>query len=69
MICSATDSLGALLALLKQRRIHRLVVVENEGENKGKLVGIITLSDVLRYLIGDVNLGEPTNPPVSPPAQ
>lgn len=27
------------------------MVVEGEGPNKGKLAGIITLSDVLRYII------------------
>lgn len=37
---------------LKEKRIHRLVVVEGEGPNKGKLVGMITLSDVLRYIVG-----------------
>jgi CBS domain-containing protein len=28
--CAATDSLGTLLQLIKKRRVHRLVVVENE---------------------------------------
>lgn len=27
------------------------MVVEGEGPNKGKLAGIITLSDVLRYIV------------------
>ena len=30
VICTASNSLGTLLRLLKQRRVHRLVVVEGE---------------------------------------
>lgn len=36
------------------RRIHRLVVVEGDekgAERKGRLVGIISLSDMLRHVI------------------
>jgi len=58
VICTASDSLGTLLQLIKKRRVHRLVVVEGEeeekkGGKKGRLLGIITLSDVLRYVIGE----------------
>jgi CBS domain-containing protein len=61
--CTASDSLGSLLQLIKQRRVHRLVVVEGEeeekrGGKKGRLLGIITLSDVLRYVIGERNFKE-----------
>jgi len=57
VVCTASDSLGTLLQLIKKRRVHRLVVVEGEeeerrGGKKGRLLGIITLSDVLRYIIG-----------------
>ncbi|TDL28573.1 CBS-domain-containing protein [Rickenella mellea] len=55
VICNSSDSLGYLIQLIKQRRVHRLVVVEGE---KGRLLGIITLSDVLRYIVGDVGIGE-----------
>ncbi|CDO75266.1 hypothetical protein BN946_scf184967.g19 [Trametes cinnabarina] len=63
VICTASDSLGTLMQLIKKRRVHRLVVVEGEeeerkGGKKGRLLGIITLSDVLRYLIGEVAIGE-----------
>ena len=30
VICTASDSLGTLLQLIKKRRVHRLVVVEGE---------------------------------------
>ncbi|KAI0662764.1 CBS-domain-containing protein [Cubamyces menziesii] len=79
VICTASDSLGTLMQLIKKRRVHRLVVVEGEeeerkGGKKGRLLGIITLSDVLRYLIGDVSIGEaqlehsvaPTDPAPTP---
>ncbi|KAF5390279.1 hypothetical protein D9757_002876 [Collybiopsis confluens] len=60
VICTASDSLGTLLQLIKKRRVHRLVVVEGEeeerkGGRKGRLMGIITLSDVLRYIMGDLS--------------
>ncbi|KAF8237798.1 CBS-domain-containing protein [Tricholoma matsutake] len=63
VICTASDSLGTLLQLIKKRRVHRLVVVEGEeeekrGGKKGRLLGIITLSDVLRYTIGEPGIGE-----------
>ncbi|KAI5123573.1 hypothetical protein M0805_003391 [Coniferiporia weirii] len=63
VICNASDSLGTLLQLIKKRRVHRLVVVEGEmeekqGGRKGRLLGIITHSDVLRYIVGEVGIGE-----------
>ncbi|EIN13681.1 CBS-domain-containing protein [Punctularia strigosozonata HHB-11173 SS5] len=60
VICTASDSLGTLLQLIKKRRVHRLVVVEGEekkGGRRGRLLGVITLSDVLRYVIGEVGIG------------
>ncbi|CAE6416685.1 unnamed protein product [Rhizoctonia solani] len=51
--CTPSDSLASLLALVRQRRVHRLVVVEGEDGCKGRLAGIITLSDVLRYVVGE----------------
>lgn len=68
VICTASDSLGTLLQLINKRRVHRLVVVEGEederrGGRKGRLLGIITLTDVLRYLVGDGPLQERAEPP------
>ncbi|KAH9946671.1 hypothetical protein B0H21DRAFT_393723 [Amylocystis lapponica] len=67
VICTASDSLGTLMQLIKKRRVHRLVVVEGEeeerrGGKKGRLLGIITLSDVLRYIIGETGIGESAEP-------
>lgn len=31
---------------------------EKLGGRKGRLLGVITLSDVLRYIIGEVGIGE-----------
>jgi CBS domain-containing protein len=36
---------------------------EKQGGKKGRLLGIITLSDVLRYVIGDVDIGEGNEEP------
>lgn len=63
VICTASDSLATLMQLIKKRRVHRLVVVEGDeeerkGGKKGRLLGIITLSDVLRYIIGETAFGE-----------
>lgn len=68
VICTASDSLGTLLQLINKRRVHRLVVVEGEederrGGRKGRLLGIITLTDVLRYIVGDGPLQEREEPP------
>ncbi|KAG5648043.1 hypothetical protein DXG03_007078 [Asterophora parasitica] len=72
VICTASDSLGTLLQLIKKRRVHRLVVVEGEeeekkGGKKGRLLGIITLSDVLRYVIGEPGIGEGVETGEPPP--
>lgn len=70
VICTASDSLGTLMQLIKKRRVHRLVVVEGDeeekkGGKKGRLLGIITLSDVLRHIIGDFG---PADIPLPPPS-
>lgn len=51
--CTPQDSLANLFQLIRKRRLHRLVVVEPEGPNKGRLVGFISLNDVLRYVIDE----------------
>ncbi len=39
---------------------------ERKGGKKGRLLGIITLSDVLRYVIGPVNIQEAVEPEEPP---
>jgi CBS domain-containing protein len=36
------------MELIGARRVHRLVVVDAEG----KLAGMITLTDIIKYLVG-----------------
>lgn len=67
VICTASDSLGTLLQLINKRRVHRFVVVEGEedekrGGRKGRLLGIITLTDVLQYIVGNGPLQEQAEP-------
>jgi len=39
---------------------------ERRGGKKGRLLGIITLSDVLRYVVGPVVIQESVEPPEEP---
>lgn len=57
--CSPKDSLSAVFSLIKIRRVHRLVVVAGQDDPQpGRLVGVISLSDIMRALIGtDVPIG------------
>ncbi|CAD6588162.1 MAG: AMP-activated serine/threonine-protein kinase regulatory subunit [Tremellales sp. Tagirdzhanova-0007] len=57
--CSPNDSLSAVFSLIRIRRVHRLVVVTGRDDAQpGRLLGIISLSDIMRALIGaDVPLG------------
>ncbi|KAK8864499.1 hypothetical protein IAR55_001749 [Kwoniella newhampshirensis] len=57
--CSPKDSLSAIFSLIRIRRVHRLVVVAGQDDPQpGRLVGVISLSDIMRALIGhDIPLG------------
>ena len=79
--CSSDDSLASIFMMIKERRTHRMIVMEPDpsmdatwatpvmdqpGDEhpatfplhpKGRLAGIICLSDLLRYIIG-----QPTQP-------
>ncbi len=75
--CHPEDSLAAVFALIRMRRVHRLVVVEGgkakpdetdeeriaREESKGKLLGIISLSDILRHVIVSPTASLPNYPP------
>ena len=45
--CSINDSLDAIFDTIRTSRVHRLMVVEADG----RLKGILTLSDILRYIL------------------
>lgn len=72
--CSSNDSLASVFALLRHRRVHRMLVLApergsagNDGlgdldspplRAKGKLVGVLCLSDVLKYIVGNPDKNE-----------
>ncbi|KAL4399841.1 AMP-activated serine/threonine-protein kinase regulatory subunit [Malassezia pachydermatis] len=84
--CTSNDSLASVFAVLKHRRMHRMLVVEPMADAdeeralpkapnasflddadisfplrpKCKLVGMLSLSDVLRYIIGKPTAPAPT---------
>ncbi|KAF8543438.1 hypothetical protein BDD12DRAFT_212673 [Trichophaea hybrida] len=45
--CSINDSLDAIFDTIRRSRVHRLMVVEPDGS----LRGILTLSDILQYIL------------------
>ena len=63
--CTPDDSLASVFHLIRMRRIHRLVIVEGgkpvpgetreeaaeREQRKGRLLGMISLSDVLQHII------------------
>lgn len=64
--CTPKDTLASILSYIRDRRCHRFVIIEGEdvpadstgrkGRKKGGLVGILSLSDVLRFLVGHEDL-------------
>ncbi|KAI6188669.1 hypothetical protein M3Y98_00379100 [Aphelenchoides besseyi] len=55
--CSETDSLGEVVDAIMKAEVHRLIVTNSEQ----KVVGIISLSDILRFLILEPVAAELTN--------
>ncbi|KAF9428968.1 AMP-activated serine/threonine-protein kinase regulatory subunit [Podila epigama] len=58
--CTLNDSLSSIFGTIRKSQVHRLIVVDNEN----KLQGIVSLSDIMRYLIGgtrDGASGKPVN--------
>jgi 5'-AMP-activated protein kinase regulatory gamma subunit len=43
--CSPEDSLSNIMALIRQKRVHRMVIIEPGTQ---RLVGMLTLSDIVR---------------------
>lgn len=46
--CTLNDSLSSIFGTIRKSQVHRLIVVDSEN----KLQGIVSLSDIMRYLIG-----------------
>jgi 5'-AMP-activated protein kinase regulatory gamma subunit len=47
--CSPTDRLDAIFDTLRKSRVHRFIVVDH----RGRLNGVLTLSDILQYILID----------------
>lgn len=45
--CTLNDSLSSIFGTIRKSQVHRLIVVDSEN----KLKGIVSLSDIMRYLI------------------
>ena len=45
--CKATDSLNSVMETIVKAEVHRLVVVSDDN----KVAGVISLSDILSYLV------------------
>jgi 5'-AMP-activated protein kinase, regulatory gamma subunit len=45
--CSPDDRLDSIFDTLRKSRVHRLIVVDDEN----KLLGVISLSDILKYVL------------------
>lgn len=72
--CNSDDSLASVFALLRQRRVHRVIVLAPDSESvacagpedleslptrtRGTLVGLMCLSDVLKYIVGNPGTAE-----------
>jgi 5'-AMP-activated protein kinase regulatory gamma subunit len=62
LTCGPESSLASIFSLIRMRRIHRLVVVddgkpkagesaEDSKDRKGRFLGMVSLSDILRHVI------------------
>lgn len=45
--CTVNDKLSTIMDNIRKSRLHRLFVVDDEG----KLIGVVTLSDILNYIL------------------
>ncbi len=49
--CSPHDTVATVMAVMTQRRIRHLPVLEN-----GRLVGLISIGDVLKHRLGEIQM-------------
>ena len=52
LTCTATAKLSDAISLMTRNRLHRLVVVEKQGD-VGKAIGVISMTDVLDKYVAD----------------
>ena len=52
LTCEATAKLTDAISLMTRNRLHRLVVVEKQG-NASKAIGVISMTDVLGKYVAD----------------
>ncbi|KAL8629127.1 hypothetical protein Q9189_005137, partial [Teloschistes chrysophthalmus] len=45
--CSIEDRLDTIFDTIRKSRVHRLVVIDEDS----RLVGVLTLSDILEYIL------------------
>ncbi len=45
--CSIDDRLDTIFETIRKSRVHRLIVIDEDN----RLVGILTLSDILEYIL------------------
>lgn len=46
--CTLNDTLYSVFRTIRKQRVYRLIVIDQDQ----KLVGIVSLSDILGYLVG-----------------
>ncbi|KAF9992359.1 AMP-activated serine/threonine-protein kinase regulatory subunit [Entomortierella chlamydospora] len=56
--CTLNDSLSSIFGTIRKSQVHRLIVVDSGN----KLKGIVSLSDIMRYLIGGTRDSPDKNP-------
>jgi 5'-AMP-activated protein kinase regulatory gamma subunit len=52
--CTDQDRLDTVMDTIRRSRLHRLIIVDTDG----KLQGIVTLGDILQYLLLGDNAGD-----------
>ena len=58
--CSETDRLDTIFDTIRKSRVHRFVVIDDET----RLRGMLTLSDILEYILLEGEKEDPSGFPV-----
>ena len=59
--CTLAASVSDVITTMTRHRIHRLVVVQEEGEHL-RPVGVISMTDIIRQMMGYANPAAPRDP-------